>query len=78
LSMDVLKCALKPLDFRDYPVGFSAEERARLRATFPKGVCDHDRRGVGQRKPIGTWLSYGDSWTGTTPPTRLSSGPHRS
>ncbi|GAA2087526.1 DUF6351 family protein [Actinomadura alba] len=78
LSMDVLKCALKPLDFRDFPVTFSSAERAQLRATFPGGVCDHDRPGAGQRKPIGTWLSYGDSWTGTTPPTRLPSGPHRS
>ncbi|MBC6457394.1 DUF6351 family protein [Actinomadura sp. HBU206391] len=77
LSMDVMKCTLKPLDFRDYPVTFTAAERAQLRATFAKGVCDYGRPGVGQRKPIGTWLSYGDERTGTTPPTRLPGSPHR-
>jgi hypothetical protein len=58
LAMDVLKCSLKPLDFRDYPVAFTAEEQRRLRATFRTGVCDYDRRGAGQRGPIGTWRSY--------------------
>lgn len=70
LALDVLKCRLKPLDFRDYPVAFTAAERARLRAAFPGGVCDYRRPGVGQRAPIGTWLSYGDERTGTTPPTK--------
>ncbi|MEV4049907.1 DUF6351 family protein [Amycolatopsis sp. NPDC049688] len=68
LALDVLKCRLKPLDFRDYPVTFTAAERQRLRAAFPGGVCDYRRPGVGQRPPIGTWLSYGDERTGTTPP----------
>jgi hypothetical protein len=58
LSMDVLKCSLKPLDFRAYPVTFTAEEQRQLRATFRTGVCDYDRRGVGQRRPTGTWRSY--------------------
>jgi hypothetical protein len=71
LSLDVLKCRLRPLDFRDYPVTFTAAERARLRGAFPDGVCDYRRPGVGQRPPIGTWLSYGDERTGTTPPTKL-------
>ncbi|MGW4059346.1 DUF6351 family protein [Amycolatopsis sp. NPDC004747] len=70
LALDVLKCRLKPLDFRDYPVTFTAAERTRLRAAFPEGVCDYGRPGVGQRPPIGTWLSYGDERTGTTPPTK--------
>jgi hypothetical protein len=71
LSLDVLKCRLKPLDFRDYPVAFTAADQQRLRAAFPGGVCDYGRPGVGQRDPIGTWLSYGDERTGTTPPTKL-------
>ncbi|WP_103355797.1 DUF6351 family protein [Amycolatopsis sp. CA-128772] len=58
LTLDVLKCRLKPLDFRDYPVTFTAADRQRLRAAFPGGVCDYSRPGVGQRAPIGTWLSY--------------------
>ncbi|MEV4148782.1 DUF6351 family protein [Amycolatopsis sp. NPDC049691] len=70
LALDVLKCRLKPLDFRDYPVTFTAADRKRLRETFPGGVCDYRRPGVGQRAPIGTWLSYGDERTGTTPPTK--------
>ncbi|MFB9684586.1 DUF6351 family protein [Amycolatopsis plumensis] len=70
LALDVLKCRLKPLDFRDYPVAFTAAERNRLREAFPGGVCDYRRPGVGQRAPIGTWLSYGDERTGTTPPTK--------
>ncbi|MGI5230159.1 DUF6351 family protein [Actinoallomurus sp. CA-142502] len=58
LAMDATKCALKPLDFRDYPVTFTADEQRRLRATFRTGVCDYDRRPPGWRKPAGTWLSY--------------------
>jgi hypothetical protein len=58
LSMDVLKCSLKRLDFRDYPVTFTAEEQKQLRATFRTGVCDYSRHGVGQRGPTGTWRSY--------------------
>jgi len=57
-SMRVLKCRLAPIDFADYPVSFTAEQRARLRATFSHGVCDYSRPGVGQRHPRGTWLRY--------------------
>jgi hypothetical protein len=42
-----------------------------LRATFPNGVCDYHRPGVGQRRPISAWLSYGDERTGLTPPTPI-------
>jgi hypothetical protein len=59
LSMRVLKCALRPLDLTDYPVTFTDEQVATLRAAFPTGVCDYRRRGVGQRHPAGTWLDYG-------------------
>ena len=58
LSMRVLKCRLQPIDFRDYPAGLTAEQRSRLRAAFPHGVCDYSRPGVGQQRPRGTWLSY--------------------
>jgi hypothetical protein len=46
LTMPALKCSLKPLNFRDYPVTFSAAEKAELRQVFPTGVCDYNRRGV--------------------------------
>jgi hypothetical protein len=59
LAENVLKCQLKPLDFRDYPVTFTPAEQAELRAAFPTGVCDYQRPGVGQQPPVGTWLNYG-------------------
>lgn len=58
LSQDRLKCALKPLDFDDYPVSFSAADRGLLRDAFPTGVCDYSRRGVGQRSAAGPWQRY--------------------
>ncbi|HEX4283214.1 MAG TPA: DUF6351 family protein [Solirubrobacteraceae bacterium] len=61
LTMPALKCSLKPLNFRDYPVTFTAAEKAELRQAFPTGVCDYDRPGVGVRQPIASWLSYGDN-----------------
>ena len=61
LTMPALKCSLKRLNFRDYPVTFTAAERAELRQAFPTGVCDYHRRGVGVRAPIASWLSYGDN-----------------
>jgi hypothetical protein len=75
IATDVLKCTLKPLNFRDYPVTFTAEEQRSLRATFSHGVCDYRRPSVGRQRPIGDWLSYGDERTGTTPPVRLPSPP---
>ncbi|HEY2791812.1 MAG TPA: DUF6351 family protein [Micromonosporaceae bacterium] len=59
LSMTVLKCSLAPLDFRNYPVSFTAAEKSELRAAFPTGVCDYNRRGVDQQRPAGIWLNYG-------------------
>jgi len=59
LAMRAVKCALRPLDLTDYPVTFTDEQVATLRAAFPTGVCDWDRRGVGQRRPAGTWIGYG-------------------
>ncbi|MGN6867573.1 MAG: DUF6351 family protein [Solirubrobacteraceae bacterium] len=61
LTMPALKCALKPLNFRDYPVTFTPAEQAELRQAFPTGVCDYNRPGVGVRPPIASWLSYGDN-----------------
>ena len=60
LAMSSTKCALKPLNFADYPVSFTATQQAELRAAFPTGVCDYRRPGPGQHRPAGTWLTYGD------------------
>jgi hypothetical protein len=58
LAMPVLKCALAPLNFADYPVAFTAAQKAELRSAFPTGVCDYRRPGPQQRRPAGTWLTY--------------------
>lgn len=62
LTNDVLKCQLKPLNPSDYPrVIFTEQEWSRLQATFPDGVCDWSRPGVGQDAVPQTWLSFGPS-----------------
>jgi hypothetical protein len=74
LSMPALKCNLQPLRFRDYPVTFTAAEQQELRQAFPSGVCDYRQPGVDHRRPIASWLSYGDQKTGRpTRPTPLGS-----
>lgn len=58
LTRDWLKCQLRPLDLSAYPVTFTPAQQARLQATFPQGVCDFTKPGVGQRPPAGPWLEY--------------------
>jgi hypothetical protein len=58
VGMSTLKCALKPLNFSDYPVAFTVEDQAKLRRAFPTGVCDYGRPGVGRQPPSGTWIDY--------------------
>jgi uncharacterized tannase-like protein DUF6351 len=58
LSMTTIKCRLKRLDFADYPVTFTAEEKTLLRQAFPKGVCDYTRKGVSERPARSTWQLY--------------------
>ena len=48
LTREVLKCALKPIDFADYKVVFTASEQGQLRSIFPDGVCDYSQPGIGQ------------------------------
>jgi hypothetical protein len=60
LAADTLKCQLKPVDSRDYTVTFTTEERARLSAIFPGGVCDWSKPGVNQVPVVG-WASFGPS-----------------
>jgi hypothetical protein len=64
-ASNVLKCQLRPVNFADYRVPLTASDRAQLRATFPRGVCDYRRPSVGQVRPIAPWLSYGDGSVGT-------------
>lgn len=60
LTNDILKCQLKQIDFDDYAVTFTAEEKARLQEIFAEGVCDYSKPGV-QQQTNQTWLSYGPS-----------------
>jgi hypothetical protein len=52
----VLKCTLKPINFADYKVAFSAAEQAQLRSLFRNGVCDYSQPGIGQQPLLGTYL----------------------
>jgi len=57
---NVYKSQLKPLDFSDAAYGdvrFSDEQKSRLRAVFPDGVCDWSRPGVGQ-VPANPWTTF--------------------
>ncbi|TFH75096.1 hypothetical protein E3V39_02880 [Gammaproteobacteria bacterium LSUCC0112] len=60
LSNDIMKCSLKPIDYDDYRVEFSTDEKRRLEAIFPQGVCDWSQPGQAQG-PNDTWLSFGPS-----------------
>ena len=64
VATDTNKCALKPLRRTDYyPVSFTDQQWARLRATFPSGVCDWSRPGIAQRGAI-PWMTYQDGAKG--------------
>ena len=53
LAENILKCQLKPLTRVDYVgIAFSDAQWARLRETFPDGVCDWTRPGVGQQPAV--------------------------
>ena len=58
LSDDILKCALKPVDAKDYPQPLSAEQISKLKTVFPRGVCDYSRPGIGQQRVDGSWHRY--------------------
>jgi hypothetical protein len=48
VTNDVLKCALRPIRYADYPAKPTPEQFERLRAVFPRGVCDYAKPGLGQ------------------------------
>jgi len=57
---DIVKCRLRRIDPADYKVTWSPDERARLDAIFPDGVCDYTRPGVDQEDLLSTWITYTD------------------
>jgi hypothetical protein len=58
LTNDVLKCALKAIDTKEYKQPLTAEQVARLKAVFPQGVCDYTRPGVGQENKPEPWKRF--------------------
>jgi len=60
LSLDVVKCRLKPLARADYRVPFTDAQWAQLQAAFPTGVCAYARPGVSQHPPKARWLTFAD------------------
>jgi hypothetical protein len=53
LAENILKCQLKPLVFADYTgITFTTTQQTRLQATFPGGVCDWSKLGVGQQDAV--------------------------
>jgi hypothetical protein len=54
---DILKCQLKPLRREDYSVTFTDAQFQTLQQTFPTGVCDWSKPGVGEGPTI-PWLTY--------------------
>ncbi len=55
---DINKCSLKPLAKSDYPVEFTDDQWSELETTFPEGVCDWSKPGIGQQPTI-PWMHYG-------------------
>jgi hypothetical protein len=62
LADDTIKCELQPLVRSSYgpPGTFSDDQWAQLVATYPKGVCDYSKPGVG-RRPTVPWQTYQDT-----------------
>jgi len=57
LASDVLQCRLAPLRRSQFQARFTAAQWRALRRTFPKGVCDWSKPGIGQVRNV-PWLSY--------------------
>jgi hypothetical protein len=58
LTDDILKCALKPVDPKDYSQPPTPDQIAGLKAVFPQGVCDYSRPGIAQQRVDGVWHRY--------------------
>ena len=58
LTNDFLKCELKSIETKDYTLPFTTAQMARLKASFPQGVCDFSRPGIGRRPLDKTWIRY--------------------
>jgi hypothetical protein len=59
LTIDVMKCQLKPMDRASYGVTFTDSQWTRLQAVFSTGVCDWAAASVGHAD-VTPWLSYAE------------------
>jgi hypothetical protein len=59
LSDDVIKCQRRAIVDRDYPGGLTVEQRARLEAVFPDGVCDYSKPAAEDVDRSMQWVSVG-------------------
>ena len=62
MTDDIIQCRRKPLDATDYEaygVKLTDAQLATLRQTFPDGVCDYSKPGVGQQ-PSQPWMTFAD------------------
>ena len=58
ITTDDMECRVKPLNRSEYyPVEFTEQQWAQLEHTFPTGVCDFSKPGVGQQDTI-PWQTY--------------------
>ena len=75
LSENILKCQLKPLDSKDYaPAVLTSAQLTRMQNTFPAGVCDWSKSGVGQQDAVSP-LTFAVSAGGTAIPAAPVSKP---
>ena len=45
---DIMKCQLKPIDYSEYKVEFTDQQKQQLESIFPEGICDFSKTGVEQ------------------------------
>ncbi len=58
LTNDVMKCQLRAVDFADYGVAFTSEQKGRMIRVFPDGVCDYSKPSVGYGPISGVYVKY--------------------
>jgi hypothetical protein len=58
VANDIMKCALKPVDVKEYKVKFSKAQEGRLKKIFKDGVCDWSKPSVGYSFIKGTYQKY--------------------
>ncbi len=56
-AVAVLKCQVKRIDWNDYKVTFTPDEKQAMAQLFAGGVCDYSKPGVNQKPLRGTYLT---------------------